>query len=173
MSRWWPPAGDHARAELLAAQPAGAGVALLDVWRLGVHADLGVVDHRRAAQPHVVVQVGRDGHFGFLRPGGIFRQPDEDLLDLADAAVAHQLAGQAELRFGALLAAKLQDAARAADRVGHQPALGNRQRGRLLQIDVLAGEGGFDGRLRVPVIGVEMQTASMEFVGDNIAEIFD
>ena len=52
------PAGDHAQAVGVNAQPAGP---VRDAV-LRMHAVLGVGRLRRAAQPHLVVQVGRDGH---------------------------------------------------------------------------------------------------------------
>ena len=80
-------------------------------------------------------------------------QADFDALQVADAAVADQFGGIAELHGGALLAADLEDAAGGLDGVGERAAFGDGQRRGLLQVDVLAGADGVDGDERVPVVG--------------------
>ena len=165
------PTRDHAGAELLAAQPAGAVVALADVGRLWMHAILGVVNQRRGAEPLVVIEIGGHGHFGLDVARRVFGQTDEDFLDLSDAAVANQLAGQAELYVGALLTAQLQDSASPLHDVGHLAAFGDGERRRLLQIDVLAGERGFHGGLRVPVVRRADADGVDALIGEHILVI--
>ena len=142
------PARDHAGTELLAAQPARAVVALL-----GVDALLGVVDVRRRAEPRLVIQVLRHRHLRLVVARRVAGQADVHRLQLADAAVADELGRVAELRRRTLLAADLEDAAAALDGVAERAALGDRERGGLLQVDVLAGLDGRDRRQRVPVVG--------------------
>ncbi len=141
------PARDHAGAELLAAEPARAVVAFLRVNAL-----LRVVHVGGRAQPHLVVEVLRDGHLGLLGARGVAGEAYRHRLELADAPVADELGRVAELGRGALLAADLEDAPGAVDRVAEGPALGDRERGRLLEVDVLAGLDGGDRGERVPVI---------------------
>ncbi len=141
------PAGDHPGPELLAAQPARPVVALLRVDAL-----LGVVDVRRRAEPRLVVQVLRHRHLGLLVARGVAGEADRHRLQLPDPPVAHELRRVAELRRRALLAADLEDAPRPVDRVAEGPALGDREGGRLLQVDVLAGLDGRDRRKGVPVV---------------------
>jgi len=145
------PARDHARAELFTAQPARTRGELRVV--LLVDAVFGVRCLRRGAQPHVVIQIRRHRHR--LRPSAarIAGQPDLDGGDLAEAPVAHQLAGAVKLRRGALLRAEQKDAPVPADRVAEEPPLGDGQRGGLLHVHVLARERRFHGGLAVPVVG--------------------
>ena len=99
------PAGDHAGAELLHAEPAGTVEAVE-----GHDAVEGVGDFGGRAEPCVVVEVGGDGHGGGVAACGVSGEADLDMFDLADAAVADEFAGAVELLPGALLAADLEDA---------------------------------------------------------------
>src|SRR5262249_1033731 len=74
-------------------------------------------------------------------------------LELADASVADELGRVAELGRGTLLAADLEDPSAAVDGVAQHPPLGDGQRGRLLEVDVLAGLHGVDRDPHVPVVG--------------------
>ncbi len=76
-------------------------------------------------------------------------------LHLADAAVANDGDGLQEplVHLGALLRADLKDAAGFVEYLADLLALVDRQRERLFAIDVFAGLHGFDGDLRVPMIG--------------------
>ena len=82
-------------------------------------------------------------------PGG---QADADRAQVADAAVADQLAGAAETLVRALLAAGLEDDLRLVDRVAHRAAFGDRERQRLLAVDVFLGLARLDDHDRVPVV---------------------
>ncbi len=84
-----------------------------------------------------------------MRPPG---RPTQHRLQVADPAVADQLAGAAEAMVRPLLAAGLEDDVMLAHRVAHGAALGDRQRQRLLAVDVLAGLARLDHRDRVPVV---------------------
>src|SRR5262249_50033487 len=109
------------------------------------------------AEPEIVVEALGHG-FGLLPVAGLAvvgsaaGQAATDRLQIADPAVADQLAGAAEIAVGTLLAAGLENAAMLLDRVRHGSALGDGQRERLLAINVLAGAGGGDDRDGVPVI---------------------
>ena len=72
---------------------------------------------------------------------------------LADASVSHELGRVPELRRRALLASDLENPAGAVHRVAQGATLGDRQRRRLLQVDVLPRLHGVNGDQRVPVIG--------------------
>src|SRR6185503_8353170 len=76
-----------------------------------------------------------------------------DGMELADPAVAHQLAGPAEVLVGSLLASGLEDALVFMHRIAHGASLGYCELERLLAIDVLAGVCRGDRRKGVPVIG--------------------
>src|SRR5262249_49931174 len=76
-----------------------------------------------------------------------------DSLQTSDASVAYQLGGIAELRRRPLLTADLEDAPGAVHGIAERAALADRERGRLLQIDVLARLHRVDSNDRVPVIG--------------------
>ena len=145
-----PPASDHAEAVGVVAQHGAVGRA---VEPQRVHAFFRVVNQGRGAEPPVVVQVRRHRHFRFHIPGGIHRQPDQDLLNLANAAIANQLAGIAKAIFRSLLASLLENAARPLHGIRHLAAFLDGQRSGLLEIDVFTGQRRFHSGLRVPVIG--------------------
>jgi hypothetical protein len=63
----------------------------------------GVVNVRSFAEPHLVVEAIRDRHEGLVAAGGIAGKTDFDALKIADAAVADELSGVAELNGGPLL----------------------------------------------------------------------
>jgi hypothetical protein len=142
------PAGDHAEAVGVVAEPAGA---VVDVGR--VDALFGVGDERRGAEPAVVVELGRDGLGGLIGRGRVDGQTDLDGADTAEAAAADEFAGAAELLAGALLRTELEDAARFGDGGTEEHALGVRHRHGFLQVDIFAGEDGGERGLGVPVVG--------------------
>src|SRR5215510_12913904 len=72
---------------------------------------------------------------------------------MSDPSVADKLGGVAKLWGGPLLAADLQYATRATNRVAKRPALGDRQRSRLLEVHILACLDRMDRRNSVPVVG--------------------
>ena len=74
-----------------------------------------------------------------------------DGVQLAELAGARQLAREREVRQISPLRAGLEDAPRAAHRVGQRQALRDVLRARLLAIHVLAGAGGIHGGRRMPV----------------------
>ena len=74
-------------------------------------------------------------------------------MHLADASIAHQLTGAAEVRIGTLLAAGLEHAPIFFDRVAHGAAFRDRERERFLTVDVFAYLAGLDDGKGVPVIG--------------------
>src|SRR5205085_7460444 len=87
-----PPPGDHAGAELLAAQPPGtvvSGLRMDTLFRVG--------HDRRRPEPHLLIEIARHRHLGFLVAGRVAGQSDLHGLELADAAVPHELGGVAEL----------------------------------------------------------------------------
>ena len=74
-------------------------------------AHLRVVNFRCGTQPGIVVQIRGDGLRRSVGASGISRQANLDMLEFANASVAHQLAGAAKLRpgfVGSLLRADLQ-----------------------------------------------------------------
>src|SRR5262245_24937999 len=150
----------HAEAPLGDVQVVGAEVGHLPAGVVPEEAEqvvdvLGVVRLlRRGAEPEVVVQLRRRVAVGHGRAGEVDAgDADLDGGDLAELAVADQLAGLAELLGGALLAAGLDDAVVLAGCLDHRPPLGDGQAERLLAVDVLAGLAGVDGDQGVPVVG--------------------
>ena len=117
-------------------------------------AALGHVVHGRClALPEIPVEFGRDGlacERAFAQPGG---QPDINFLELADAAVADEFAGEAEALAAALLGAGLQDHLVVAHGLDHVAALIDGQGEGLLGVDVLLRAGGGDVDQAVPVVG--------------------
>src|SRR5262249_42303235 len=107
----------------------------------------------RLPLPEVPVQLLRHRRLGersAVQPRG---QDRLDPGELADPAVADQLAGLPEARVAALLAAGLEDALGVAPRRDEALALVDRQRERLLAVDVLARLEGGEVDQRVPVVG--------------------
>ena len=74
-------------------------------------------------------------------------------MQFADAAVADQLAGVAEVLRGALLAAGLEDGVVSPGGLDHLACVADGQREGLFAVDVLAGSAGRDGDDGVPVVG--------------------
>ena len=109
--------------------------------------------HGRLADVEIPVQSFRNGHFrewAVDRAGG---QTHDDMLELADAAVANQFAGEAEIAVAALLAADLNDALVVAHRFHEAFAFVNGERERFLGVDILAGLDRKQVHERVPVVG--------------------
>ena len=142
-----PPARNHPGAELLAAQPARPVVA-----HLGMHTLLRVWHQRRRAQPHLVIELLRNRHDGLLLARRIAGKTHLHGLQLTDATVAHELRRVSKLRRRALLASDLKDTSRSVHGVAERTPFRNRQRGGLLQIEVLARFDRIDRDERVPVI---------------------
>ena len=141
------PTGDHAGAKLAAAQPSGPVVAL---WRM--HTIDGVIHRGRLTEPHVVVKSGGNRHWRLVAARRIAGQTHLHALEIADAAIAHQLGCVAELHRRALLAADLENPPRSLHRVAQRAALRNGERGRFLQVDVLARAHRVNANQRMPVI---------------------
>src|SRR6185369_11509888 len=80
------------------------------------------------------------------------RQANLDGLELADDAIANEFTRTMELRRRTLLRTDLQHALLRVHDVTDEAALGDGHTERLLNVDVLARQSGFDNRLRVPVI---------------------
>ena len=109
---------------------------------------------RSGSEPHVVVEFLRHGP---RRPRLVAARPGWNLhahgLQLPDASVANQLAGEDEFFVGSLLAADLDDGAVLADHFGHDPPLADRHGHRLLAVDRLARLDRRDRHGHVPVVG--------------------
>ena len=112
-----------------------------------------VVGARRLALPEIPVEPRRNRRLGKRPAAQSSRQPYGGFLEFSDAAVAHELAGEAETLRAALLRAGLQDDLVFAHGADHLPALVDRQRERLFGIHVLAGFRRGDVDQRVPVVG--------------------
>ena len=151
-----PPLGD---VEMVGAEVVDAAVAVVAVVPpvgedrvVVLRRQLGVVGpERRGPQPHVPVERLRHRLRRQIALLGGAAHVDVHHLQLADGAVAHQLAGEAEVVVGALLAAHLKNAAVAAGRLGNRLGLADGQRKWLLAVDVLAGLHGLDRLNGVPV----------------------
>src|ERR1035438_3602886 len=114
---------------------------------------LGVGHLRRAAQPCLVVQVGRDRHLFRVAAGRVHGQTDLDGMQLAEASIADQLAGDAELGSGALLAANLEGALLSTDDVAYRAAFGEGHGERFLDVDVFTGQRGGNDWFAMPMVG--------------------
>src|SRR5205823_629723 len=104
-------------------------------------------------QPQVVIDAGR--HRGVLLVAdalAVAGNPGAGERHLAQLARADELGRTLEVRRAAALHAGLDDAAILAGRLDHAAALDQVVRNRLLDIDVLAGLTGPDGRQGVPVV---------------------
>ena len=108
---------------------------------------------RRLAEPEVKIQSRRRHLAGLERPAAKpAGNPHVHFLKLADAAVADQFAREAEPPVAALLRAGLENNFIFAHGLDDVPALVNRQRQRLLAVNVLLRVRGGDVHERVPVI---------------------
>ena len=93
-------------------------------------------------------------------------------MDLADPAVSNQLAGAAEIPVRTLLAARLPHDLVCLDSLDHGPALGNRQRERLLAVDVFLRPRSVHGDQGMPVVrGTDVDRVDV-LAADDIAKIF-
>src|SRR5262249_38570811 len=91
--------------------------------------------------------------------------------DLADAAIAHELAGQPEAGVGALLRADLEYMSRLLDHTKDRLPLGDGQRQRLLAVDVLALAHRLDGHEGVPMVGRGDEDGAQVLAGEQFAEV--
>src|SRR5262249_34214007 len=101
---------------------------------------------RRRPQPQVVVHLGGRLAVRLLADAlAVAGDPGAGEGDLPELAGAHELRGAGEVRTTAPLGAQLDDALVLAGGLDHAPALDQVVRGRLLDVDVLAGLAGPDG----------------------------
>ena len=135
--------------------PVGHGAAgiLIPVAEERMAALRDILDRRRLALPEIPVQAGGHGRRAERPLAEAGRQPDIGRLELADAAVADELARQPEHLRAALLGAGLQDDAVVAHRLDDVAALADRQRERFFAVDVLVRAGARIIHQGVPVIG--------------------
>lgn len=129
------PVGHTAAVEVGIASPVGEDGPVVE-W-----AEFGVVGAPWCgAEPHIPVEAGRGGlRRQVTGAGWIGDVVDEDGLDLADVAIADDLAGQAEFLVGALLAAILINAVVMAGGADDRLAFVDGQGHGLFAIDVFAG----------------------------------
>ncbi len=130
-----------------------------------------IVVESRLALPEVPVQLA--GHL--LRPErsvvGTGGEERGDLGELAEPIVPHQLAGQAETRVAALLAAGLENSFRGLHG-GHQPlAFVDSEGERLLAVDILAGFEGGEINQSVPVVRGGIEDRVNIFLLEQLAKI--
>ena len=133
---------------------------------------LDVGDVGRRAFPEVPVELLGDRYDGERAADGVVADPGLDGVHLADPAVAHQLAGQAIARVGALLAAGLEDAVVLAGRLDHRLAFLDGEREGLLAVDVAAGLHRGDRGQGVPVVDRADRDGVQVFLGEQLAEVF-
>ena len=93
------------------------------------------------------------------------------MLELADATVANQFAGEAEGARGALLGAELKDALVVVDFLPQCPILGQVQAHRFFQVNILAGAHGGQRGQDVPMVGCGDQHGIDVFAGEQLAEV--
>ena len=128
------------------------------------------------AEPEVVVQALGYGDGGGL--GGVAvvvpivtGQTDADLLKFAEAAIADELGGHAEMDIAALLRTRLPDDAGFAHGVRHESAFGDGEGERFFAIDVFASAGGGGGVQGVPVVRRGDLHSVDAGLGEEIAEV--
>ena len=143
-----------ARDVIVVRAPVGHGSAGVFVppAEVGMAALFDVIDLGRLAEPEIPVQPRRHLRRGKRAGAQSSRQPDRDLLELPDAPVAHQFAGQAKFFAAALLRAGLEDDPALANGLDHVFALVNSQGQRLFSIDILARLGGGEVDQCVPMV---------------------
>ena len=111
----------------------------------------------RRAQPHLIIQCGRDllrrFHPGkFAGNGKAAGHAYFNQFDLADVSVAHPFAGQTRLHDGTPPRAALKHSLVGFDRVAHGPAVGDSSRQWLFRVEVLARCGRRGRDAGMPVI---------------------
>ena len=160
------PVGDHAAAEFAVGAPHGE--MFVDAARAQ---DRVVGTHRGRPEPHVPIEAGFGGLF--RKVAGLARTADADVdpLDLADDAVADQLAGDAEFLRRPLHRAGLEDAFVRPDGLHHLARLDDRLAQRLLAVDVFARLGRGDGDVGVPMVGRGDDDGVDVFPGKQLAEV--
>ena len=129
------------------------------------------------AEPEVVVQsVGDRCGLGL---GGvavvvavITGEADADLFEFAEAAIADEFGGHAEVNIAALLGAGLPDDIGLANGVTHEAAFSDGEGEGLFAVDVFAGAGGCDGLEGVPVVGGGDLDGVDVWAGEKVAEVF-
>ena len=142
------PARNHPGAKLFHPQPARP------VESAGRHRPVQRVVHlRRRAQPGIVLEACRHRHLLRITSCRITRQADLHPLHLADPPVAYQLARPGKLLPRPLLRADLQNLLGRVDVRHHRPPLNDRQRSRLLQVNVLTRAHRRNGQPCMLVVG--------------------
>ena len=132
---------------------------------------LHILRRRRRTLPHIPVETG--GHGSFLeRPlAATMRQPDIDVLELAQAAVADQLTGKAEILVTTLLAAGLENAFGFAHGFHQSFPFVDRQRERFLTVNILARLERGEIDQRVPMVGRAIDDEMNVIALEQLAEI--
>src|SRR5262245_21119771 len=141
------------------------------VAEVEVGALLNVLVVGRLPLPEIPVQFLRDGNRlerAFAQTGG---ENGGDLRQIAEAAVADEFAGEAELGVAALLAAGLQNASRFAHGFGQAFAFINGEREWFFAVDILAGLDGSEVHQRVPVIRRGVDDHVNVLVLEQLAEV--
>ena len=126
---------------------------------------------RGGAEPAVVVETGGDRLHRLRRARRAVVIIAVQRLELAEHAAAGDVHAEAKTRDAAPLGAALVDGPEPLHRIGHGPALGDRQRDRLFAVDVLAGLGRFDGDDRVPMVRRGDQHRVEIAAGEDLAKI--
>ncbi len=109
--------------------------------------------HGAGAEPHVPVEIGRDGFGEEIAFVGRARHAEVDVFYFADVAIADEFDGVAKRAGGALLRAGLEDAVVAADGFDQFLGFANGEGEGFFAVDVFAGFGGGDCDEGVPVVG--------------------
>ena len=104
-------------------------------------------------------------------PGAEAGDPDIDVAEATDAAVAHEGAGETEDAGGALLGAELEDAFVAVDFFAQGPIFGEVEAHGFFEVDVFAGADGGQGGEDMPVIGRGDEDGVEVFAGEQLAEV--
>src|ERR1043166_2179888 len=153
------PVGHLAAGELI--PPAKIPVAIMAV----------VIGLRRLAEPEVPIQFRRHrerGEGAFARAGG---QRDNDVLEFAYPAIAHQLASEAEIVVAALLAADLKNGLMLLDGFDQALAFIDGQGEGLLTVYILAGFDRREVHQRMPMVRRAVDDAVNILALEEFAEI--
>lgn len=99
-------------------------------------------------------------------------EADADLFEFAEAAIADEFGGHAEVNVTALLGAGLPDDIGLANGVTHEAALGDGEGEGFFAVDVFACPGGCDCLKRMPMIGGGDLDGVDVRAGEEVAEVF-
>lgn len=160
------PVGDHATAVFAEGAPVG------EVGMDAAGAEHGVVfAPGGGAEPEVPVEAGFGGFGGEVAPAAGAADADVNFLDLAEGAIADQLAGSTEFAGGALHGAGLEDATVFAYGIDQGSGFVDGLGEGFFAVDILASFGGENADEGVPMVGGGHDDGVDVGPGQEVAEV--